>query len=79
MAVTASQQAAFNGATLGVPMSDFQLTILLILFSVLYTWMAWLMVTQWRAWAYGNISFYDLLWRCVRAVLVTLLASFLLI
>ena len=51
MAVTGAQEAAFIGATLGVPMSSFNLTILLILYSVLYIWLAWLIVTQWRAWA----------------------------
>ena len=49
MAVSAAREAAFTGATLGVPMGSFSLTILLILYSVLYIWVAWVIVTQWKA------------------------------
>ena len=79
MTVTASQDAAFTGATTGLTMSDFQLTILLILYSILYLWASWVIVTQWKAWANRKINFYDFLMRTVRAVLITLLASFFLI
>lgn len=78
MAVSAAQESAFTGATLGVPMSSFNLTILLILYSVLYLWIAWVVVTQWRAWARRKIDFYDFLIRAVRSVFLTLVLGFLL-
>ncbi|MEE8057361.1 MAG: DUF3262 family protein [Pseudomonadales bacterium] len=68
MAVSAAQQAAFTGATLGVPMSSFNLTILLILYSILYIWLAWVIVTQWKAWSNRTINFYDFLTRTVRSI-----------
>ena len=78
MAVSASQEAAFTGATLGVPMSSFSLTILLILYSLLYVWVTWVVVTQWKAWSNKKISFYDFLTRTVRSILLTLVLGFLL-
>lgn len=78
MAVTASQQAAFTGGTLGVPMEAFQTTILGVLFAGLYLWAAWVMFTQWRAWSQGQIPIYTLLTRSTRAALVTLFVGFLL-
>ncbi len=78
MAVTASQEAAFTGATLGVPMSSFSLTILLILYSLLYIWVVWVVVTQWKAWSNKKISFYDFLTRTVRSIFLTLVLGFLL-
>ncbi len=78
MAVSASQQVAFTGATLGVPMSSFNLTILLILYSILYIWAAWVIVTQWKAWSNRKINFYDFLTRTVRSIFLTLVFGFLL-
>jgi len=78
MAVSASQEAAFTGATLGVPMGSFSLTILLILYSLLYVWVTWVVVTQWKAWSNKKISFYDFLTRTVRSILLTLVLGFLL-
>jgi len=78
MAVSASQEAAFTGATLGVQMSSFSLTILLILYSLLYVWVTWVVVTQWKAWSNKKISFYDFLTRTVRSILLTLVLGFLL-
>lgn len=78
MAVTVSQEAAFTGATLGVPMSSFSLTILLILYSLLYIWVVWVVVTQWKAWSNKKISFYDFLTRTVRSIFLTLVLGFLL-
>ena len=78
MAVSVAQEAAFIGATAGVPMSSFSLTILLIVFSVLYLWVAWLMLAQWRSWSQGKIDFYDLLTRITRTILLTLVLGFLL-
>lgn len=79
MAVSASQEAAFENATFGLTMADFQLTVLFILFSLIYLWAGWVMVSQWKAWSRRQIDFYDLLVRSVRCVLVTVFASFLLI
>jgi integrating conjugative element protein (TIGR03758 family) len=76
VSVTAAQEAAFESGTLGVAMSDFQLTVLLILYSILYLWAVWVMVTQWRAWCYKKINFYHFLVRSVRAVFITLLLGF---
>ena len=78
MAVSASQEAAFTGATLGVPMSSFNLTIFLILYSVLYVWAAWVVVTQWKAWSNRKINFFDFLTRAVRSIFLTLVLGFLL-
>lgn len=78
MAVSASQQAAFVEATSGVPMDSFSLTVLLLVFSVLYLWVAWVILAQWRAWTQGNIDFYDLLTRITRAVFLSLVLGFLL-
>ena len=78
MAVSASQEAAFTGATLGVPMSSFNLTIFLILYSVLYAWAAWVVVTQWKAWSNRKINFFDFLTRAVRSIFLTLVLGFLL-
>lgn len=78
MALTASQETAFTGATLGVPMSSFSLTILLVFYSVLYLWATWVIVTQWRAWSYRKINFYEFLSRTVRAIFLTLVLGFLL-
>lgn len=78
MAVSASQEAAFTGATLGVPMSSFNLTIFLILYSVLYVWAAWVVVTQWKAWSNRKINFFDFLIRAVRSIFITLVLGFLL-
>ena len=78
MAVSASQEAAFTGATLGVPMSSFNLTIFLILYSVLYVWAAWVVVTQWKAWSNRKINFFDFLIRAIRSIFITLVLGFLL-
>lgn len=78
MAISSGQQAAFTGGTQGLVMADFQLAILSLLFSLLYLWAAWVMVSQWTAWSNRKIPFYTFLTRCVRCVLVTLFASFLL-
>ena len=79
MAVSASQEAAFENATFGLEMADFQLTVLMIFFGLLYLWASWVMYSQWKAWSNRKIDFYDLLFRSVRCVLVTVFASFLLI
>lgn len=76
MAVSASQEAAFTGATIGVPMSSFSNTILIIFFSLLYLWVCWVIVTQWKAWMHGKINFYDFITRAVRSVFVTLFLGF---
>lgn len=78
MAVSASHEAAFTGATLGVPMDSFRLTILLIFYSVLYIWVVWVIVTQWKAWSHRKINFYDFLTRSVRSIFLTLVLGFLL-
>lgn len=78
MAVSASQEAAFTGATLGVPMSSFNSTILLIFYSVLYIWLVWVIFTQWKAWSRRKIDFYDFLIRSVRPIFLTLVLGFLL-
>lgn len=78
MAVTATQEAAFSGATLGVSMSSFSTTILLLVFSVLYIWVCWVMMTQWKAWSQSKIDFYDFLTRVVRSIFLTLVLGFLL-
>lgn len=78
MAVSASQETAFTGATIGVPMESFSLTILLIFYSVLYIWAAWVIVTQWMAWSRRKIDFYDFLTRSVRSIFLTLVLGFLL-
>ena len=78
MAVSASQEAAFTGATLGVPMANFSLTILLIFYSVLYIWVVWVIVTQWKAWSRRKIDFYEFLTRSVRSIFITLVLGFLL-
>lgn len=77
MAVTASQEAAFTSATLGVTMTNFSTTILLVFYSVLYVWVAWVMVTQWQAWSQQRIDFYDFLIRAVRSIVLTLVLGFL--
>lgn len=79
MAITAEQEAAFSGATAGVPMSSFSLTILLIVFSVLYIWVVWVIMTQWKSWSQGKIDFYEFLIRVVRSIFLTLVLGFLLI
>lgn len=79
MAVTASQEAAFTGATIGIPMSSFSNTILIIFFSILYLWVVWIIITQWKAWTHGKINFYDFLTRSVRSIFLTLVLGFLLI
>ena len=53
-------------------------TILLILYSVLYIWVAWVIVTQWKAWSHRKINFYDFLTRSVRSIFLTLVLGFLL-
>lgn len=78
MAVSASQEAAFSSGTFGLAMDDFQLTIMFILFSLLYLWAGWVMYSQWLSWSNRKIPFYAFLTRCVRCCLVTLFASFLL-
>ena len=78
MAVSAAQEAAFTGATLGVPMASFSLTILLIFYSALYLWVTWVIVTQWRAGSHRKINFYEFLTRSVRAIFLTLVLGFLL-
>ena len=78
MAISASQEMAFTGATLGIPMSSFNLTILLIFYSVLYVWVAWAVITQWKAWSHRKIHFYDFLTRTVRSIFLTLVLGFLL-
>ena len=78
MALTSSQEAAFSGGTFGLSTGDFQLAILTVFYALLYLWVAWVMYSQWLAWSERSISFYALLTRCVRCVLVTLFASFLL-
>lgn len=78
MAVSAAQEAAFVGGTQGIAMTDFQLAILGVFFSLLYLWAAWVIYSQWMAWSNRKITFYAFLTRCVRCVLVTLFASFLL-
>ena len=78
MAISASQKMAFTGATLGIPMSSFNLTILLIFYSVLYVWVAWVVITQWKAWSHRKIHFYDFLTRTVRSIFLTLALGFLL-
>lgn len=78
MAVSVAQEAAFTGATLGVPMGSFSLTILLIVFSVFYVWVVWVIMTQWKAWSQGKIDFYDFLTRVVRSIFLTLVLGFLL-
>ncbi len=77
--VTAEQIAAFTNATLGITMAQFQLTILMIFYSIIYLWLSWVVVMQWKAWGNRKISFYDFLLRTVRSVIVTIMASFFLI
>ena len=77
--MTAAQIAAFANATLGVTAAQFQLTILLIFYALVYLWLSWLVTTQWKAWSNRKISFYDFLMRTVRGVLITLFASFFLL
>ena len=78
MAVTSFQESAFRDATLGVTMYSFNLTILLILYSVLYLWVAWVIFSQWKAWSRRKIDFYDFLMRVVRSIILTLVFGFLL-
>ncbi|PHS00169.1 MAG: TIGR03758 family integrating conjugative element protein [Blastopirellula sp.] len=79
MAISAAQEAAFTGGTIGVPMSSFSNTILFIFFSILYLWVCWVIVTQWKSWMHGKINFYDFLTRSVRSVFLTLFLGFILI
>lgn len=76
MAVTAAQEAAFTGATLGFVMDNFRLTILLIFYSILYLWMAWVIMTQWKAWSNQKIPFFDFLTRTVRSIFLILVLGF---
>lgn len=78
MAVSAAQENAFTAATLGFSMGSFSLTILLIFYSILYTWAIWVIVSQWRAWSKRKIDFYDFLLRAVRSIFLTLVLGFLL-
>lgn len=78
MAVSSSQEAAFTDATVGVPMGSFSLTVLLILYSVLYIWAAWVIFAQWKAFSNRKIDFYEFLTRVVRSVFLTLVLGFLL-
>ncbi len=78
MAVSLAQESAFTGATLGFAMADFQTTILLIFYSVLYIWAIWVIVGQWRAWSKRKIDFYEFLIRVVRSIFITLVMGFLL-
>jgi len=76
MPVSASQEAAFTGATLGFTMDNFSTTILLMFYSILYLWMTWVIITQWKAWSNQKILFYDFLTRSTRAVVLTLFLGF---
>ncbi len=77
--MTDSQIAAFTNATSGISAAQFQLTILLIFYSVVYLWSGWVVTTQWKAWGNRKISFYDFLSRTTRCVLIVLLSSFFLL
>ena len=77
--MTAAQISAFTNATLGVTANQFQLTILLIFYAIVYLWFSWLVITQWKSWCNRKINFYDFLIRMSRGVLVTLLSSFFLL
>lgn len=76
MELSAAQQQAFTSATFGLTPANFQLSILMVFYALLYLWAGWLMYAQWIAWSNRKIDFYQLLTRCVRCALVTLFASF---
>ncbi len=76
MSISSSQESAFSGATFGLTMDSFLITILLIFYACLYLWASWVIYTQWKSWGRGQIDLYDLLTRSVRCVLITLFASF---
>ena len=78
MAVSASQEAAFTDATLGISMSSFSLTILLVFYSVLYLWAVWIVFSQWKSWSNRKIDFYTFLMRVVRSIFLILVLGFLL-
>ncbi|WP_299772437.1 TIGR03758 family integrating conjugative element protein [uncultured Pseudoteredinibacter sp.] len=76
--MTAAQQQAFTDATLGLSTGDFRQFILIVLFSVLYLWVAWLAYGQWKAFEKNKIDLFDFMSRVVRSIVITLVMGFLL-
>lgn len=77
--MTDSQVTAFTQATAGVSAAQFQLTVLIIFYSLMYLWSGWVVTTQWKAWGNRKIGFHSFLTRTVRCVVILLLSSFFLL
>ena len=77
MTVTPSQESAFLSGTVGIPMESVSLTILLILYSLLYVWVAWVIFSQWRSWSAKKIDFFVFLLRSTRSIVIAIFLGFL--
>lgn len=64
--------AAFNVGA-GVKAGDLSLAISSIVIMFIILWVAWVVIAQFQSFSKGEITFYDMLWRVIRAVVVMLL------
>lgn len=55
-----------NAATLASAISAIVITMIII-------WAAWVIISQYQSFSKGEITFYDMIWRVIRAVFVLLL------
>lgn len=62
----------------GVLPSQLSSTISIITLTAVFLWVAWLAFSQYQSFANGDITFYDLIWRVIRGVIVLVLFTFIL-
>ncbi|MBI4356576.1 MAG: TIGR03758 family integrating conjugative element protein [Gammaproteobacteria bacterium] len=54
----------------GVLPKDLSVAISTIILTAVFLWVAWLSFSQYQSFANGEISFYDLMWRVIRGIVV---------
>lgn len=64
--------AAFNVGS-GVTAGELNTAISSIAIMFIILWVAWVVIAQFQSFSKGEITFYDMLWRVIRAVVVMLL------
>ena len=62
----------------GVSPTNLNEAIGMIILMAVFLWVAWLTFSQYQSFASGDITFYDLIWRVVRGVIVLLLFTLIL-
>lgn len=73
--MTAAQSAAFQAGS-GVTPGTLLTAIASVVLVLTFVWVMWVTVGSFRAWQYGQVAMFDLVWAALRASIVLLVLGF---